>query len=263
MATDAERLGRHSRAARAALDEEYRLVEAESKTFAQFGDRIAALDVTQLRPDGGIQTGAPLRAPRRPPGPSTGTQILQAYRETVLSMNHYQEVYGEPLDEHMAAEFGRDFDVTFLEGSPLTPPLKEAVIEASQRAHNDRAALLDHLDDEMEALKAAEAVIDEIATALQKQNVRPLGESSFEELCESYERLDDAEEYCRQFARDRQRKLQADDLANPNPTETPGLQAYLYTGLAVTYPILADITDCYPLLERGKARVTRALAAIP
>jgi hypothetical protein len=263
MSMDLDGVCQYSHAAQTALTEEYERTEAEADAFAAFRDRVTTLDVSQLRPDGGIQITAPLQVRQQFSHPSRCEQVCQAYRETILSMPHYTAEYDESLRDHMAAEFGRDLVVNVFEGSQLTPQLQQALVDASQQAHDQREELRATLDAEAEALDTAQTTLREIGTTLQNRNAQPLSDFSFAELRNTYELLEEAEDRCQQVACERQHALHADEWACPGTAVAPGVQPYLYRELAITYPILADVAECCRLLRRARTRVIRTLATTP
>jgi len=81
--------------AESVLDQEYKEVAAERRAFEQFQGRVAAVE-TVSDVSAAPATRVPLYANR--------SRVRCAFRETVMSGDHYDEVYGESLVKHAAAE---------------------------------------------------------------------------------------------------------------------------------------------------------------
>ncbi|WP_456264523.1 DUF7260 family protein, partial [Aeromonas schubertii] len=58
------------------------------------------------------------------PLPTDGlNDVQQAYRETVMSIAHYDEEYDEPLAQNLAFEVGEELAAAIMTHSQLTPYL--------------------------------------------------------------------------------------------------------------------------------------------
>ena len=252
---------RQIRAARTALEEEYRRTESEAAAFNDFSDRVAALRTAQVRPDGGTVRCRTVRGSYPNNGTPRGERVCRIYRDTIRSIPRYSND-DEPLPEHMAAEFGPDLVESVFANQRLTPALGQALVTAGRDARTCRTRFLEKLDAESNALETADASLRNVARRLGSWDARPLSEYSFEELVETHERLDKLEEHCERIATERQRALLDGEWSCPNPSTSSGLQAYLYRDLSVTYPVLADVAAQCRLLRRAQSRVRRMLTTV-
>ena len=251
----------HSQTARTIVAEEYRRTEAEADAFATFSDRVAAIDVPQMRPDGGTMRPTTVQKLGRSCDLAECESVCSAYRETIISMPHYEEEYDESLREHMTAEFGHDLAKVVFEVPHVTTPLKRALLHASAQSHDDRREFLRRLDAEAEVLKRTVTTLREIDRFLNDRNSRPLSNYTFTELQEIYEELESADDRCQQLARDRQHTLHADKWTDMEESVT--VESYLYSDLNITYPVLSDAATYCRLLRHAKSRVTCSLTTTP
>ncbi|MFB6142965.1 MAG: hypothetical protein ABEJ30_06445 [Halorientalis sp.] len=85
---------------------------AERDAFERFDDRVAAVEPVSL--------DAPSRvspAFQRGPTPDRLDRVRSAYRETVMAVDHYEEVYGEPLAVHAASELSPELAAVLRPGT--------------------------------------------------------------------------------------------------------------------------------------------------
>lgn len=89
------------RVAEQIVENERAEVEAERRAYTHFKERVA--EVETVPASGSAQLGTPRTHAGE--GSSRGCErVRHAFVETVTSVDHYEEVYGETPDEHAAAE---------------------------------------------------------------------------------------------------------------------------------------------------------------
>jgi len=165
----------------------------------------------------------------RPAAADQMQRVRAAYRETVMSVPHYGEVYGEPLATNVAAEFGRDLAAGVRADGPmpLTQPCKNALRAAAAQAARERRTFLDVLDREAESVTSASAELTEILDNLDTTAVPEWHREAFAD------RLD-------RIAHDRQELIRA---PRPLPSDDGhSLCDYLYRDEPWTYPVLTAVT---------------------
>jgi hypothetical protein len=133
--------------AAAALDREEAELSAERDALTAFDETIAQIDPA----DAGRRT--PLVQPRTDGGDPCEA-VLATYEETFVAMDHYDDVYGEPLLESVAQEFGRDLAEALSPNTPVSfsAQVKQTLRSAVQRGVRDRTALLSCVESEQESL---------------------------------------------------------------------------------------------------------------
>ncbi len=236
-------------AARRCVRRERRRTVDEREAFEAFARRVADAE-TAAPPQ--ARAGATLVG-----GGRVGTDaVRRAYRETVMSVPHYAEEYGDELGESVAAEFGPEL-AAGLDDGVLTERLQHAVVAAARRAYADRDAFLDRLDAEAASLADAaerlEAVHGELAG-----HQREFAGESYGALEALHRRLGVLAEICDAVAADRQAHLREhrDDLGLPEAV--PDLPSYLYGDLEPDYPVLAAVAATADRVTDARRSIARA-----
>lgn len=264
--------------ARSYCREERRRVADERDAFEEFADRVAGLSPTdatgpQNAGNGGRSTdGAPANAGgaiRMQTGRSADgsldpdlERVVDAYRETVTAVPHYEEEYDDTVAESLAEELGYDTAVATVSGKALSSGLQSALVTRSRRARVNRVELIDAIDEELAALDGAEtrlSTIDRERRNLLDHLEGVSREVTFDAAIDVWNRLSQLEERCDDAVESRQ-----DQLRGP-PMETgdgPPLYEYLYNSLLETsYPVLAQFTQLADQLRVDRRRVERRLLA--
>ena len=236
------------------VDEERERIAAERDAFAAFARRVAGLEPVEstaaVPAAGGLQTASPGRD-------AALDSVTDAYRETVMAVDHYAADYGEPLGANLAAELGEDLAVAVVDGDRFTPPLQSALVEASREASQHRAAFLRTLEDEATALAGAAERLEALEAERSSAAGASLTDRSFEELVAVWEELGEVADRVRTVAADRQAAIRSRSAAG-----TPGdleLHEYLYDSLPVTHPVLAEAARLLEGVETARSRVLRAI----
>lgn len=248
--------------AEAALDDERECLEDERAAFAQFRKRIASMDAHAPAPTATTRVkrakNVIVGASEAPTSTAQIEHVRSAYRETVMSVPHYEEDYDQSLHEDIAEEFSPELADALATADSLTPPIQDTLLTGSDRATNGRTTLLNALDREADTLQHVRDTLNKMNTTLNEMNQRPLGAWSSTELRSTDERLADFEAQCDDLAADRQAELHSQRIPGPHHSDED-LNEYLYKSLPVTYPVLADLADFTSLLRTARQHLERAL----
>ena len=262
------------RDARAALDTERTRTTAERDAFARFARRVDAIEGDQARTpsaSGSKPSGAPGNAAtigtrqhqqRQQRQPSQGLrEVRNAYRETVMAVDHYEEEYDEALRENLAAEFGEEVATAVCETPQLTPPLQRALLGKSREAYDERVRLLDTLDEEGSRLAAARERLTDLEMAREEVErdvlERPSTTLSFPEVYRAWHRLRDLEVECEEFLDDRQRFVH--ETGTFGTFDATDFYGYLYDSIEATYPVLVAGTSLCDRLRAAQRRAGKEL----
>lgn len=150
-------------AARERVATEREQLRCERDAFEGFAERVARLDAPGTR-EGGI--GSPRRTLVRERAPGASERLRAAYRETVMGVEHYEEVYDEPLAAHVQGELGPDVAAGMCGDGPVPEAFERALERTVDRAVERRTTFLDHLDEEMESLTDARSTLGAVTAAL-------------------------------------------------------------------------------------------------
>ncbi len=239
----------HIPVARELVQTEREHTAAERDAFAEFGQRVAALNPPssagahpqpqqQKQEQGSPRTMTPhLNSPSTTDGVD---EVQQAYRETVMRMDHYEQEYDEPLGVNLAAEFSEELAVAITSTPQLTPHLHQTVVQAATAASARREPFIARLDEEDAMLDEAHQTLATIDEQYERVTEQPRYQQSVGELQETHQQLTNCISTCEQLLDERQTQRTEGHTAEPRTDELVDLHHYLYQSLDVTYPVLAD-----------------------
>lgn len=210
--------------AESVLDQEYEEVDAERRAFEEFRGRVAGIE-TITTESAVPATRAPLtehrsRAPER---------VRSAYRETVMDVDHYEQMYGESLVENVAAELSNDIAAGLGRDAHLqfTPLFKRTLLTAVDSAIDQRETFCTILAGERESLSRSRDGLLAILDELDGTHVPATNGTHFTDALD-------------EIASQRQETF-AGQTASPR-TNGHDLCAYLYENCDWTYPVLTAVT---------------------
>lgn len=244
-------------------DQEWTLDERDA--FASFADRIDELDIDVVDPstDGFQQPSTQLLiAPPHASNTATSLEeICDVYRETVLSVDHYTDLYGDTVEESLAQEFGPEIATTVITSDQLTPQLRDQFIDCSQQARESRQSLLQGLRNEYTALETADEKLTRLGAGLDGI----VGTHSFDnwtetELADIDERLRSRKQECEQLLADRQATLSEQRVPSTHRIDHE-FSEYLYESLSVTYPVVMDTISLIDTLRTAQQSVEQAFSS--
>ena len=237
------------------LDEEMKRLAAERDAFSEFAKRVSDIEASEMTTavpaSGGLVT-----ATSTVPDDRLG-RVEEAYRQTVMGVDHFDADYGEPLAENLAAEFGDSVALAVVDGGRFTQQLKAALIQGSREATRQRESFLSTLETEAESLEQAASTLAVIDDERESLAETPLTSLSYEQLVEDWNRLGELSDRCRALLSDRQERLRR--LSSSMPPGEQDLHSYLYDELPVSHPVLADAVSLSDAIDELRGRVLRSL----
>jgi hypothetical protein len=210
--------------AESVLDQEYEELEAERRAYEEFRGRIAAVETvasTSAVPATRATLGEnPSRAAER---------VRSAYRETVMDVDHYDEVYGESLIEHAAAELSNELAAGLRRDAHLqfTPLFKRTLVAAVDSAIDQRETFCTILAGERNSLSWSRNELRTLLDELDGTRVPARIGVNFTDALD-------------EIARHRQETF-AGRTASPR-TDGHDLCLYLYANCDWSYPVLTAVT---------------------
>jgi hypothetical protein len=210
--------------AEAVVEAEYAEVEAERQAFERFSDRLASIETVSTGRGGPGQPQTVVETSSRPV-----EGLRSAFRETVMSVDHYEEAYGEPLVAHAAGELSADVAAGFRRESaaPFTEFYKTTLSRTVESAIEGRARFCDLLDAERSALETGREtlvdLLDDAGGPGDPTRLRGEFEGTLDDLAQS-----------------RQSLIQRRDPTSR--TDGHDICEYLYRDAEWTYPVLTAVT---------------------
>ncbi|WP_336360904.1 DUF7260 family protein [Haladaptatus sp. ZSTT2] len=223
--------------ARSICTTEVSRTRAERDAYARFLRRVTGISASQVMTQ--VQTGGMTVANVQTADQSI-KEVREAFEQTVMAVPHFAEEYDEPLEVHMALEFGDELARAVSHGTQLTPQLKQALIQQAEFACTQRDAMLGTLDTELEDLEAATTLLANVETELDDVTAEPLYRRSYADLHAAWERLGDLERNIKSLLTERQKEMQSGIQFGIRRTDSGKFHDYLYQSLDVSYPVLAD-----------------------
>jgi hypothetical protein len=245
--------------ARAVVREEHSRAKAERDAFERFRRRVASLDVTPTRmSDGGQTLGVGTLSVSEPPDERL-SRVRDAYRETVMAVDHYGAEYDEPLATNLGAEFGEGVAEALVNGQTLTPALRSTLVEGASDASDRRAKLCRALDSEADTLRESAASLREVERTVEAADGPTLSES-YDSLTRRWNRLQEAEGTVEGVLAEQQSGLHEEYGVAPRLGGPVSLHEYLYADEAYTHPVLAEGANLLEALQERQDQTALALS---
>jgi hypothetical protein len=220
----------------------------EREAFERFRSRLHDIQPIQVSP---TAKGTPAQAPliamedRHQSGggahvrSTTQQQVIDAYRETVVALDNYDEAYGNPIPKDIAFEFGQQAAHALFTESELSPFALEHLVTQAEASLEERQQHARGLNRELDSLKQCDATLGDIETGFAE--CPPPAEAPAESVPVIHEELHALEQRCEKLVTRRQELLQSRPSANFRSVDEQSLNRYLYAQqLPVVCPVLHD-----------------------
>lgn len=219
------------------VDNERTIIADELDAFREF--RSAVGSTTPRQPE----NLAPVTHRQHSQSADQFASLRDAYRETVMSVPHYETEYDEPLSANVEFELGPDIAAMLTSSGHFGEHHKQALACGVLETIDDRTRLLEALDEEQASIERFRGSVQSVLNAVESfervDNVAgsPALEDGYRKRVETIERR------CRSLIEDRQSEIVGDRRALALPISGPDLPSYLYGNLPVTYPVIAPLTS--------------------
>lgn len=217
------------RAARHCIVVESERLQNEQTAFSEFATTVHQMSIIP-----------PQRNPSAPFKSRVATSenqlrtIRNCYRENIMTVPHYEEDYDETLKENMRVEFNNEIATAVVDGTQCTPQLQRLLVVQARRSAQQRANLLEKIQDERESLQNAYRHLQE-ADATRNDEI-PLYQQPFAELVAYDQQLRTSVEDCEQLLMKRQQELHRSTQNSFGNHKQ--FCHYLYKGREFTFPVL-------------------------
>lgn len=207
------------------VDRERGEISAERDAFEEFTERLTEIDPVAEPPIEGPSLGVIDHEATVDPT----DRVRTGYRDTVMNVPHYDDVYGESLIENIAGEFGPELaECISPEGSvPWTQSVKSTLSQAAWQGVRERREFIDILDVEARSIERARSELTELVSHLDTTIIPDWYQETFVDHLDT-------------VARERQEILWS-NLRMLHSREDD-LCSYLYRDEAWTYPVLTAVT---------------------
>ncbi|MCG1002094.1 MULTISPECIES: hypothetical protein [Halobacterium] len=247
--------------ARRALRSERDILRTEADAFGRFCRRVQSVDADPEPTDSAPgQSAATVTLAARTEHAASAA-IREAYVETVMDTPHYAAEYGDTYWESVASEFGAELAMALRQAACVTPLLRDQVLAAARESKRSRKQLLADLDDEADALDAAERTLRAVHEDLVAIRSRPFYGCPPHELRQLLADLDALEADCQDLAVRRQTgDLEPKTVHVPSADARP-LNEYLYQSIGSSHPLLSAVGRASDDVVTTARRIRQVLAA--
>lgn len=236
------------------VEDEQEVVESERDAFLEFAEGVQSLPAA-TQPARGVTTAhvAHMGTDER-----ALEQVRSRYRETVMAVPDYDQEYGEPFDEHLAAEFGSDVASVVLDGHQFNEPVKQLLVEQSRQSAQQRERLLEGFAVEERSLCRSNLELEPVASFLEEVDGPALETREFDELVETDDDVRRHRARCESVLERRQEEVHTTNRRVGGATEM-FLQEYLYKNLPVSFPVLHTGLEYIRELDARRSALVRTL----
>ncbi|MFD1570850.1 DUF7260 family protein [Halorubrum laminariae] len=243
-------------------------VLAERDAFESFADRVSSLEPASAPSTTAVLDGpvAGVHSVDSTGGDVTLRRVLSAYRDTVMSLPHYEREYDETLPESLAAELGPDTATALASDRTLSTGAQSALVRRSQQAADARLSLADAIGSELDALGAAERELSGVDRRRRRliEHLDGIDGNPADAAVDVWWRLDDLERECDALAGDRQTALDDPPLRPDAALDVESDRAfyeYLYgPSDGPNYPVLSQLAELGEQIRSDKDCVASRLA---
>ena len=236
---------------------ERREVERECQAFRRFRKRTQSLktDPPQIEQ---ISGGAHQRFSSAQP--SVRDVIEPYYRETVMAVDHYDDVYGDSFETSISAEFGADVLLLISEAMSFSQVIKQRLLGAAQQCIDRRRVFIETLETESAMFKDAQSTIQTIRNTVVEIDDEDLRDLSVTQLTSRQETLQSLTRKCEEWLQRRQEQIHVRrSERSSGERDYTTLCSYLYEPLDVDHPILATFVEVMEIIRGREGHILRML----
>jgi len=149
------------------VDREREEVVAERNAYQRFKERVSGIDTmdgSRQEPVAATRTYVDSRSQAADPRSRMTNQIRNTFRETVMNVDHYDELYGESLETHVTVELSPEVATLFANdrATSITQSTHMALVTAVDQAISHRNVYLEVVDGERDPLVKNQRVLSDI-----------------------------------------------------------------------------------------------------
>ena len=216
---------------------EQEFTTTELKAFETLQKEVAGLP-TETRKSTG-RTVLKTRANRSGTSQSGLDTVQQKYKNTVMDIPRFDEVYDETFVQHISAEFGGDAAAAVLSNEYFTPTIKSVLLDKSAASIAERKQYIERLETERRAILKWNDRLHSGKAILNQLSYDQIYQYSFERLSEFEQDAHCEIESCEKIIQKRQNEIQTRGIRSGGCSNQVVLQEYIYEPLEVSYPVLS------------------------
>ena len=247
---------------------EIELTEDEYRAFRRFLSRLRDIGSSEKQP---VAESLPTQAPMLAiadshqagggshRGNKTQQRVINAYRETIMQLDHFEEEYGNPVHEDIALEFGQQVAYIVFAEPALSPIAVQQLITQAKNSLDERRQYSRELDRELDSLEHYNKDLSEIETRFAECPAP--SEIAAETVPTIHDELLGLEQRCKKLVNRRQDMLHSRSSANLRGIDDLSFNRYVYgQRLSVTCPVLHDAVSLFRDIQTQRERCEETLS---
>lgn len=230
-----------------AVREERQRTEVERDAFERFAIEVRNLNAADTP---ALDRNEPLLRDHTPAVvDSTGT-VRALYRETIMSIEHYEKEYDEPMYTNITAELGPDFETALSSNGTLNKPLQEALVRRGYSVAQARKDFFNRVNSEHQSLTDAKEQLGNVTETVEQMQSQEFGTRSPVNVENAVEELQAAERGCRSIIDSRQ-----SEYVNTHKEDGLSFREYLYQQFEWAHPVIGDALDLVRDIRDAEERI--------
>jgi len=170
--------------------------------------------------------------------------VIDAYRETIVQLDHYEEEYGNPIHQDIVLEFGEQVAHAVFAPGPLSSMAFRLLVAQAKESLEERTQHARELDREHDSLERFDADLSEIETRFAECPVP--SEVAAESVPTIRDELLELERNCERLIDRRQDMLHSRSTTNLHGVGELSFNTYVYgQRLSVSCPVLHDAVTLF------------------
>lgn len=236
------------------LTSEFEQIELEIQAFKQFENK-----VSNINPDFGTTNSISGLGHQKEVTEDRCMKVRTAYKETVMSVPHYDNEYNDTYPLSLKEEFGSDVAVALTKSMNFTSITKSALLDSIKEAINEREKLRDVVGTEKKSLTTSHDSLTDIAKNTDDISNTELNKLDFGTLDAYRKQITILFENINHIAAKRQEKIQNIQNKMSDSTTDTNIHKYFYQNLSANYPILVVIGSLGRRLNKIKENIHTAI----
>jgi len=167
--------------------------------------------------------------------------LVETFRDTVMSTPDFEETYGGSVEENLEQEFSPYIGSALLSDAPFTQRLKRELLVQCSQAIEQQKRLEEELAEETRSVEAARSELRAIRSELEALPEPMVEQKTMESLLDTWEAYDRLEAKCGRLLKERQQHFSTVDQIHSMENASRAFNDYLYANLETGYPVLSAI----------------------
>ena len=169
------------------------------------------------------------------------SKVRTAYRDSIMSVSHYEEEYGDTYLSSINEELGPDLATALTESSELTPISKSALINQIDNTIEGRKQLRKTVQSEQNSIESTYNELYDIGKFINQCSEYKISSLNNDQIVEFESTLSNNVEMLDEISVTRQQDLHKIQKSSQTNKASSDLHSYFYQSISTDYPVLETI----------------------